>query len=495
MPSKEWCALKGIFERKCLNHQSFTVDFCLRRLYESTLSQCSGNVRRPGPRAACARVVGTGDFVDRPGNRPAVEVAMAIKTSALTVRLMVGSVVWFGLSIEASANRTIYGTVVDSNGRPVQGYRVRALDSDTVGNDEEMAETTTDASGNYYMTYRKRTWDGPKVGTAWRPDIYIVVAKPKPGGGWTRVDQSGIRSDWAVRNDIRHDFTLPNDGECPFPAKFDTTGVWRGCNCPSGSYKRWLDAINFEARCAQGQSPEDRCKTRAGHWKGFNNTKGVCVEAPDIPSVHRWLQREAYRKYMRDVAKDVDLEPLPAWLIKQYQRHFTYVNLRNVRIGESDSTPSDSTAIVDCQKVYFPQASGELPKIRSQATDLSYHWLLHELAHTNQCMSLEPGSVSFSTKRDKYGDMWFANLPEPVLLSILTDGVPVDDSVHDRMPMEADADRQATAIIRATGIGTIPTPAACPTGEFSTRDNRGCACPRGTKKDYKGLFAEKAECK
>jgi len=386
----------------------------------------------------------------------------------------------------------VYGAVVDSHGIPVTGYRVRAFDADPVGGDELMAETTTNVAGQYSMTYRKGTWDGPKVGTAWRPDIYVVVAKPKPGGGWTRVDQSGVHGDWHMRDDLKVDFNLPNDGECPFPAKFDTTGVWRGCNCPSGTYKRWLDLINYEARCAAGQSPEATCKVQGGTWIGHNNTKGVCAKETDLPSAHRWLMREAYRKYMRDVAKGVVLELLPAWVISRYQRFYRNVDLRKVRIGESDSTPSDGTAITDCQKMYFPLAAGELKHVRTETAEVNYHWLLHELGHTNQCMQLQPDVLS--TKRDKYADMWFGNLPEAVLVSIMTDGVPVDDALHDRMPMEQDADRQAAAIITATGIGTIPPAAACPSGEFSTRDNRGCACPSGTSKTYKGVFDEKAIC-
>jgi hypothetical protein len=404
-----------------------------------------------------------------------------------------GGALCVGLATPVHAERTVYGHVVDSHGNAVSGYRVRALDSDTVGSDEEMCETRTDTAGNYRMTYRKGTWDGPKVGTAWRPDIYVVVAKPKPGGGWQRVDQSGIRTDWKVAEDLNHNFTLPNDGECPFPAKFATTGVWNGCNCPSGTYKRWLDYVKYEARCAEGQSPEDACKVQGKVWVGVNDSKGACIGEPDIPTAHRWLQREAYRLYMRRVAKNVTLSPLPAWIVSAYQPYYPNVSLGNITIGESSTTPSAGTAITDCQKIYFPAAAQELSKIRSHATDVNYHWFLHEIGHSNQCMGLSGGT--FSTKRDKYADMWFGNLPLPVLLSIVTDGVPVDGSIHDHMPMETDADRQAAAIIRATGIGTIPSPATCPTGEFSTRDNRGCVCPTGTQKSYKGPFDEKAECK
>ncbi len=397
---------------------------------------------------------------------------------------------FFLLSPYAHAERTIRGSVFLSDGTAAEGYRVRAFDED-MGSDEQMCETRVNSSGNYSMTFRTGTWDGPKVGTMWRPDIYIVVARPLPDGGWRRSDQSGVRPDWTVRYDINHNFRLPDDGECPATAKFDTTGVWRGCKCALGSHKRWLDAAHYKARCEAGYSPEKACKVSGGTWVGYDNRYGKCIKEPDLPSVHRALRREAYYAYMNRVAQNVQLESLPNWVVVRYQSFYPTVKLNEVMIGESKNTPTSTTAITDCKKIYYPKGLNELPKIRSESTP-NYFLLLHEIAHTGQCMSLNPGI--FSSKRDKYADMWFSNLPMPTLLSILEDGVPADNSVHDKMPMEKDADSRAAQIVLRTGKGQVPAN-KCPTKRFSTREYRGCGCPPGTTKKYSGMFSEFAECK
>lgn len=156
------------------------------------------------------------------------------------------------ISFSAAAARTIQGIVLQADGMPAADYRVRALDSD-MNADDLMGEDLTDERGHYKIVYRKGGWDSKKsrYHTQRRPDIYIVVSSPEPGGGWKRVDQTGIdsRKNHNVRNDITQDFLIPAAGECPYPAKFDTTAFLNNCKCPS--YKRWLDLDKKNARCAE----------------------------------------------------------------------------------------------------------------------------------------------------------------------------------------------------------------------------------------------------
>ena len=397
------------------------------------------------------------------------------------------------MATPSNAKRIIQGKVFGADGNPVAGYRVRAYDSDTPSADDKMGQSLTNSLGWYSFQYRGvengMGWDGPHSShhTSWRPDIYIVVAKPKPGGGWTRVDQTGVRSNHTMAYDITQNFRIPDDGVCPYPAKFTTTNVWRGCSCPTGTYKRWLDYLKHEARCADGLSPKAQCENRNEYgWYGINNSHGICVKASNIYAVHR----QAYYKYFQNISNGVAMESLPAWVITRYDSYYPNVSLADIRIGESNNTPSDRTAITDCKKIYFPAAAGELARIRTESSP-NYFWLLHEIAHSDQCMGLDKGS--FSTKRDKYADMWFSQLPQAIIISIMTDGIPVDGAIHDNMPMETGADTKAAQVINATGIGSIPVN-NCPSGTFSTRDHRGCKCPNRTKKEYKGLFNEEAYC-
>jgi len=403
------------------------------------------------------------------------------------------------IAMPSYAKRVIQGTVTMANGSPANGYRVRAYDDDPAPNpDEKMGEAFTNAAGRYWFQYKGRSWDGPhsRHHTQWRPDIYIVVAKSIPGGGWKRVATSGIRKNHKLKNNITQNFQVPIEGECPSSARFSTTNTWRGCKCPAGMHKRYLDLFKRKARCASGCSGKVKChrkcadvsqnESRGSVWFGYDKDHGKCVKPSNIYAVYR----QAYYKYFQTVRKGVVMESLPPWVIKRYDNYYPHVHLTDIRIGESTKTPDNGTAITDCKKIYFPAAANELARIRTESNP-DYFWLLHEMAHSNQCMGLNKGR--FSTKRDKYADMWFSQLPKTIVGSILADGIPVGGSVHDHMPMEKDADRKAAQIIKVTGIGTTPN-IPCPGGEFSTRKHRGCKCPNGTTKHYRGLFKGKVRC-
>ena len=404
-------------------------------------------------------------------------------------------------TVPSNAARIIQGIVLLSDGNPAVGYRVRALDKDT-GKDDRMKTTTTNAAGRYRMQYRKKRWD-PVPGKRKRPDIYLVVARRMPGGKWKRVGQTGVKRNWPMRRDIIHNFNLPRDGDCPIPAKFSSRGAWRGCKCPLPTSKHWLDYVNHYARCKAQDTPKKKCRLAGGIWLGLNTSKGTCAQQPNVPIANRWLRREAYKKYMGWVNKGLvaALQPLPQWVITDYDRYYPNVKLSEVWIGETTNTPGPNTAITDCKKIYYNKKEKELVNIVAKTNISTFlHKLLHEIAHTNQCWGLSKGT--FSNKREKYADMWFSNLPLPVLITIHTDPLAplatasgISDIVHDKMPMEKDADNQADKILRATGNAALVSVNQCPMGrKFSTRLLRGCVCPKGGKKVYIGAFNRTARC-
>ena len=109
--------------------------------------------------------------------------------------------------------RTVFGRILDSQGNPVQGARVRAWDSDTGSDDDLMGiPQLTDAQGQYSITYEGRHYDSAPDGiTTWRPDIYITVDAMQDNA-WFRVQKSSIHSNWKLRDDLRIDLivSMPN---------------------------------------------------------------------------------------------------------------------------------------------------------------------------------------------------------------------------------------------------------------------------------------------
>jgi hypothetical protein len=104
-----------------------------------------------------------------------------------------------------------------------------------------------------------------------------------------------------------------------------------------------------------------------------------------------------------------------------------------------------------------------------------------------------PNNV-LGSHRDFYADMWFRHLAVGVVKALAASNFSVSSSqIHDKMPMEVDADEKAAEIVVATGIGTMP--GLCPTtSKFSTRTYRGCRCATG-KKQYEGTFKRQATCR
>lgn len=103
----------------------------------------------------------------------------------------------------AHALRTVKGVVKDIAGKPVAGLKVKVLDSDGLNNDDYMGSGTTDKNGRYSVRYRPGKWDSSAGHghTVWRPDIYIRVYAPGPGG-LGEVYKSKPKKDHRVRYDL-----------------------------------------------------------------------------------------------------------------------------------------------------------------------------------------------------------------------------------------------------------------------------------------------------
>ena len=151
-------------------------------------------------------------------------------------------------SSTALAQRVVYGKIIDADGQPIEGLKVKAWDDDDVPNgdvldgngdfvpphqdpDDFMGEDVTDFFGNYRITYPRPGrwpnnpghWDfslDHEHDTRWRPDIYIEVLAPTDGfcpysgssigPTWRHVEYFPPHAyvNWKVRDDLRIDRTV-----------------------------------------------------------------------------------------------------------------------------------------------------------------------------------------------------------------------------------------------------------------------------------------------
>ncbi|MFZ5877660.1 MAG: hypothetical protein ACOYXU_14835 [Nitrospirota bacterium] len=157
-----------------------------------------------------------------------------------------------------------------------------------------------------------------------------------------------------------------------------------------------------------------------------------------------------YRRYMDVLGAGVTLYRLPDDYVDQLKGYYPNVNLRSVRFGFSDRQPPGN-ATTDCHNMYF-SSRDYTEKLRTGTVDDDFFWLYHELRHTEQCK--EVGG------RDPYAEMWFKHLE----YSALTTNINNPDYykvLHDRMPMERDADARATAVEnKLGGLSPIQSPAS-----------------------------------
>lgn len=136
-----------------------------------------------------------------------------------------------------------------------------------------------------------------------------------------------------------------------------------------------------------------------------------------------------YQGYMAQLDSGVTLHQLPEHYITALRASYPSVNLHNWRFGYGNHQPPNN-ATTDCSKTYFNNSS-YVTKLKNGnlSTSQEFHWMLHEIQHFVQCNRVGG--------RDAYAKMWFDQLSVTfVQNSDLA-------TLHDRMPMEAEADRVA----------------------------------------------------
>lgn len=159
-----------------------------------------------------------------------------------------------------------------------------------------------------------------------------------------------------------------------------------------------------------------------------------------------------YRRYMDVLGAGVTLYHLPDGYVNQLKHYYPNVNLGSVRFGFSDRQPAGN-ATTDCHNIYF-SSRDYTEKLRTGTLtvndDLS--WLYHELRHTEQCK--EVGG------RDPYAEMWFKDLEYSALATNINNPN-YYRVLHDKMPMERNADARATAVENKLGsLSTTQSPAS-----------------------------------
>ena len=147
-----------------------------------------------------------------------------------------------------------------------------------------------------------------------------------------------------------------------------------------------------------------------------------------------------YRRYMDQMGAGVKLYHLPDGYVDQLKDYYPNVNLRSIRFGFSDRQPSGNTT-TDCHNIYF-SSRDYTDKVRTGTVDSDFFLLYHELRHTEQCK--EVGG------RDPFAEMWFKDLEYSALATNLNNP-DYYKVLHDKMPMERNADARAAAVEKKLG--------------------------------------------
>ena len=197
----------------------------------------------------------------------------------------------------------------------------------------------------------------------------------------------------------------------------------------------------------------------------------------------------AYAAYFAFIGSGATERFLPSSVIQKLEPYFVNDVLSAVRYASSEHT--NHKAITDCYKIYFPKGYGVVSTIQNGeifedwAKD-DLHWLLHELAHAEQCRA-EGG-------RSDFADRWFSELGTTTAAKLVTDPRSISaETIHDAMPMEQDAEAKADRVLRliwglqysdhAVGSWTRLRNTARTTGEVMIADFGTNACDQGLRRD------------
>jgi len=147
--------------------------------------------------------------------------------------------------------RRIFGKInVEGGISPGTKMKVIAWDAD-VDDDDRMGTAEVADDGSYSIDYEEVNWDWSpgRLGSGWRPDIYVVVEWfDERRGEWLEVARSKVYSDQDVREDKEIDLsvTLPHT---------NTTTIYGWVTDGDG---RPLEGFSVTAWDEKGGAPEDR---------------------------------------------------------------------------------------------------------------------------------------------------------------------------------------------------------------------------------------------
>ncbi|MEJ2096832.1 MAG: hypothetical protein P8Y38_06770 [Deltaproteobacteria bacterium] len=154
----------------------------------------------------------------------------------------------------------------------------------------------------------------------------------------------------------------------------------------------------------------------------------------------------AYRSYFAVVDAGADKHRLPYDVRQKLAPFYGLQLLEQVWYGESNFLQIADAAMTDCHSIYFPSGSGMTDIIEKGNLFNSRHrddlkWLLHELAHCEQC--------SQKGGRDSYAQTWFREVALSTITQLFLDPGQVSARMlHDAMPMEKDAEQKAVRVLK-----------------------------------------------
>ena len=177
---------------------------------------------------------------------------------------------------------------------------------------------------------------------------------------------------------------------------------------------------------------------RAGSWSV--NIGGTTFSFPTFVVKTYDPTYDLYKTFMSLMSSGVQMKAMPYALIQKLDPYYEN-NLNKVRYGHASRLVD--TAITDCTKIYF--SSKDMTDAIAKNTPLtasSMRWLLHELAHTEQCYKVGG--------REAYAKKWFKDLGT----ALITPPFSSNDmkEIHDKMPMEKAAEAKAVWVRTQLGI-------------------------------------------
>lgn len=146
----------------------------------------------------------------------------------------------------------------------------------------------------------------------------------------------------------------------------------------------------------------------------------------------------AYKTFFRSVAGS-ELIDLPPALSEKLAPHFN--NISKIKIINFNNVFLNS-AMTDCVHIYFPNQE-VIKQIKNNSLSTNnFHWLLHELVHTEQCFELG-SEEDYAGARKKYALRW--------IKEVFYTGIHIRSFNtrlwHDEMPMEREAEQKAETLV------------------------------------------------